>query len=149
MSVFGGVLNNLPGFQDRFWYWNGKSGKRYIHSIYSPDGCPPLPGAIYVTVRKLASGQRVPVAVGRFCEEWDYLEALGEDHRLGFSRIDEIHVHLLANDDDSAVAVVKDLEAGIGPRPVVTGFQEDAKANSGWQASLFEDYIPERLLASA
>ena len=30
---------------DRFWYWRGQSGRRYIHSVYSLSACPPLPGA--------------------------------------------------------------------------------------------------------
>ena len=146
-------LNSLEGFSDRFWYWQGKSGTRYIHSIYSPENCPPLPGAIYITVQKLSSGRRVAVDVGRFCEDWDYVEGVIEDHRVGFSSINEIHVHLLAKSDDNAEQVVKDLLAGIGPRPVPAGFHEESVASPvqtpSWQPGLFDDQGNVRALASA
>ena len=28
-------------FSDRFCFWTGLSGKRYIHSVYGADNCPP------------------------------------------------------------------------------------------------------------
>lgn len=148
-------LDSLEEFSDRFWYWRGKSGARYIHSIYSPDACPPLPGAIYVTVQKLANGKRAAVDVGRFCENWDYVQGLIADHRVGFSRIDEIHVHLLAKSNDNADEVVADLLGGMGPRPVFTGFHEASSPapNSlpapNWQPGLFDQSAGESVLANA
>jgi len=146
-------LNSLKGFQDRFWYWQGKSGARYIHSIYSPDSCPPLPGAIFITVQKLRSGKRVALEVGRFCESWDYVDGLISDYRVGFSQVDEIHVHLLAQSDDNAIDVINDLEAGIGPRPLVSpvigGFNEEqSSGQKTWQPSLFADQSCESVLAN-
>lgn len=132
-------LNSLEGFRDRFWYWQGKSGKQYIHSIYAPQTCPPLPGAIFVTVQRLSNGKRAAIEVGRFCEDWDYVQAIIDDHRVGFSNIDEIHVHLLAQSSDSADEVVKDLLSGIGPRPVPEGFQEADSDRPAWQPGLFDD----------
>jgi hypothetical protein len=41
------------GFGERFWYWRGISGQSYIHSIYSREACPPLPGAVFVAVRQV------------------------------------------------------------------------------------------------
>jgi len=148
--------SSLEGFRDRFWYWRGKSGTRYIHSIYSPDACPPLPGAIYVTVQKLANGRRAALEVGRFCDDWDYVQGLIDDHNVGFSKIDEIHVHLLANSSDDADEVVKDITAGIGPRPVFTGFHQDTSPAPSWQPGLFDrlldqcagEVIDESVLAS-
>ena len=139
MSIF----SNLDGFRDRFWYWSGKSGTRYIHSIYSPDACPPLPGAIYVTVQKLANGKRVAVEVGRFCEDWGYVQGLIDDHRVGFCDIDEIHVHLLAKSDDNADEVVKDIAGAIGPHPVFTGFHQDISPAPAptWQPGLFDQLL--------
>jgi len=113
-------LNSLEGFRDRFWYWRGKSGARYIHSIYAPDNCPPLPGAVFIMVQKLANGERAALEVGRFSEDWDYVEKLIRSQRIGqfdgIGSVDEIHVHLLAQNDDNAEDVVRDLVAGIGPR---------------------------------
>jgi hypothetical protein len=93
---------------ERFWYWRGVSGKKYIHSIYAADACPPLPGAIYVAVRRIGH-MRTAIAVGRFSPFWDgaFTEFTGMD-------ADEIHVHLLARDNAAANAVLKDLKAAFG-----------------------------------
>ena len=93
------------GDNERFWYWRGASGKKYIHSIYAADACPPLPGAIYVAVRRIGH-LRTVIAMGRFSPFWDG----------GFSEFtdidaDEIHVHLLARDNTAAEGVLNDLKA--------------------------------------
>ncbi len=141
MSIF----SSLPGFRDRFWYWQGASGKRYIHSIYSPQDCPPLPGAIYLTVRKVSENKRRVVEIGRFEENWDRAETLNN----GFSSVDEIHVHLLAKSDDNADEVVRDLEAGVWPRLVRGGFHEEKTQPLSCQPSLFDGSSEVSLLASA
>jgi len=173
-------LNSLEGFRDRFWYWRGKSGARYIHSIYAPDNCPPLPGAVFVMVQKLANGQRAALEVGRFSHDWDYVEKLIKNQSIGqtdsLTHIDEIHVHLLAQSDDNAEEVVKDLVAGIGLRAVgkrsfarrrgstsrkYSGFHEEkspiiaglinaaVSETPKWQPGLFDDQGADRVLASA
>ena len=94
-------------FSDRFWFWTGLSGKRYIHSVYSAENCPPLPGAIYVVVRR-KSDSRVPVRMGRFSPLWDFplpVDANDTDY--------EIHVHLLAGDENQAARVYEDLAAAL------------------------------------
>ena len=102
------IAINFPhGSQDneRFWYWRGRSGKKYIHSIYAGDACPPLPGAIYVAVRRIGH-LRTVVAMGRFSPFWD-----GASSELAGVDADEIHVHLLARDNAAANAVLSDLQA--------------------------------------
>jgi len=95
-------------FSDRFWFWTGLSGKRYIHSVYSSENCPPLPGAIYVVVRRLENDNRVPVRMGRFSPLWDFpLPVDANDSRY------EIHVHLLAGDENQTVRVYDDLAAAL------------------------------------
>jgi hypothetical protein len=97
------------GFGERFWYWRGVSGQSYIHSIYSLDSCPPLPGAVYVAVSR-RDGERRPVSVGRFPSA---IEGRGFDPSACIELahlVDEIHVHLLARDARSAEAVRSDLE---------------------------------------
>lgn len=142
-------LNSLKGFQDRFWYWQGKSGTRYIHSIYAPQSCPPLPGAVFIAVQKLRSGKRVALEVGRFCDDWDYVDGLISDYRIGCSQTDEIHVHLLAQSDDNAIDVINDLEAGIGPRLANSRLNEEqSSGQKSWQPSLFADQSCDSILAS-
>ena len=96
------------GDAERFWYWRGASGKRYIHSVYAVDACPPLPGAVYVAVRRIG-GLRTAVAVNRFTPFWDGSFSAHENLHA-----DEIHVHLLAKDDVAANAVLADLNAAFG-----------------------------------
>ncbi len=95
-------------FSNRFWFWTGLSGKRYIHSVYKSGNCPPLPGAIYVVVRRLENDNRVPVRMGRFSPLWDFpipVDADDSDY--------EIHVHLLAGDEIQTVRVYDDLAAAL------------------------------------
>jgi len=109
MLIHGSPISiNFPlGSNDneRFWYWRGASGKKYIHSVYAAGACPPLPGAIYVAVRRI--GQlRTVTAMGRFSPFWD-----GTSSELAAVDADEIHVHLLARDNTAANAVLSDLQA--------------------------------------
>jgi hypothetical protein len=96
------------GRGDRFWYWRGISGQRYIHSIYGADSCPPLPGAVYVAVRRVGNA-REALAVGRFPS---FLEVFSS--AASGLVADEIHVHLLARDEADAKAVLADLERALG-----------------------------------
>lgn len=103
-------LPDEPGFGDRFWYWQGQSGRNYIHSIYHAGSCPPLPGAVYVAVRHEPDGRKA-VATGRFPS---YLDQSLKDlatRILSSHGADEIHVHLLARDDQRASEVLSDLRA--------------------------------------
>jgi hypothetical protein len=100
------------GFGERFWYWRGLSGQSYIHSIYAREACPPLPGAVFVAVRRMGSERRA-VAVGRFPAA---IEGRGFDVASCSPAIrqgDEIHVHLLARDNDAAARVLADLEQAL------------------------------------
>ena len=97
----------------RFWYWQGVSGRKYIHSIYDVDCCPPLPGAVYVGVKR-AGSMRIAVTVGRFLPFWD--KALPEKDMARLERlgVDEVHVHLLAKNAELAEAVLHDLAKALG-----------------------------------
>ncbi len=112
MQIQGSPISiNFPshaGDSERFWYWRGASGKKYIHSIYATDACPPLPGAIYVAVRRIGH-LRTATAVGRFSPFWD-----GAFSDFADMAADEIHVHLLARDNTAADAVLGDLTAAFG-----------------------------------
>lgn len=100
----------LPGGDsqsDRFFYWRGASGRKYIHSVYPWGSCPPVPGAVFVAVKRLGE-LRVAMAVARFASVWD--EALPAFRSLA---ADEVHVHLLARDSSHADAVLADLTNGL------------------------------------
>jgi hypothetical protein len=98
--------------EPRFWYWHGASGRRYIHSVYRPETCPPLPGAVFLAVRSLGN-LRTVLGAGRFAGLWDVnLPADDAAHweRLGAN---EIHVHLLSRDDREAREIAADLRAAL------------------------------------
>jgi hypothetical protein len=95
-----------------FWYWHGASGRRYIHSVYSPEKCPPLPGAVFLAVRRLGTIRTVLTA-GRFAGLWDVNIATGDASHWRDLGANEIHVHLLSRDDEEARAVVRDLHAAL------------------------------------
>ena len=99
------TLPEDSGLGERFWYWRGASGQSYIHSIYAPDHCPPVSGAVFVIVRK-SDGTRTAVAIGRFGPD-----GLRPEGALVPAPGDEIHVHLLTRDGAAAESVLRDLAA--------------------------------------
>lgn len=101
-------LPSDPDFKDRFWYWTGASGRKYIHSVYGLDDCPPLPGAIYVAVKR-EGPMRVVMGIGRFTPFWDGPLGGRDITSLRRQGVDEIHVHLLAKSPEVAAAILEDL----------------------------------------
>jgi len=99
------------GLGERFWYWHGASGQRYIHSIYARGLCPPVPGAVFVLVRA-SCGTRRAVAVGRFDAQGMMSLPLSQTVLSGD---EEVHVHLLAREEESAERVWRDLQAALEP----------------------------------
>lgn len=89
--------------EPRFWYWFGASGRRYIHSVYHADRCPPLPGAVFIAVKRTGA-LRTALSVGRFSVFWD-LHGLPDIGRGA----DEFHVHLLARGEEDARDIAADL----------------------------------------
>ena len=106
MIIHGRPLNaifNDKSAEPRFWYWFGSSGQRYIHSVYPAGRCPPLPGAVFIAVKRTGT-LRTALAVGGFSVFWDMSGA-----RELECDADEIHVHLLARDDRHAETIAADL----------------------------------------
>ena len=115
MLIHGTPLTHLQNadaeMTGRFWYWRGASGRTTIHSVYELDNCPPVPGAVFVAVKRCGP-LRVALKAGRLPALWSLtrIEALRE---LGAS---EIHVHLLAADSAAADTVAADLAAALEDR---------------------------------
>jgi hypothetical protein len=91
------------GSDERFWYWQGASGRRYIHTVYAACACPPLSGAVFVAVKRIGA-LRVVLDMG--------LLAAGGELRVPRG-CDEIHVHLLSGSRAEAEAILADLKAGL------------------------------------
>jgi hypothetical protein len=101
-------LPSDPTFKDRFWYWTGASGRKYIHSVYTLEDCPPLPGAVFIGVRR-EGPLRIVMGIGRFTQFWEGTLGSGDLASLRTSGADEIHVHLLAKSPEVANAILDDL----------------------------------------
>jgi hypothetical protein len=97
-----------PAIKDRFWYWTGASGRRYIHSVYAVDDCPPLPGAVFVLVKRHGT-MRTVVGIGRFAPFWDGAQRGMGSKGVAMADADEVHVHLLAKSLEQRDAILNDL----------------------------------------
>ena len=102
------LINDDPEFGDRFWYWYGASGCRYIHSVYPARHCPHLPGAVYISVYRLSESQFVPLAI----EVSNPLGQIANRFRAA-AGAGEVHVHLLAQCDEEVRRIRDDLKAGL------------------------------------
>jgi hypothetical protein len=117
--MYGQPLFTTPaldsGLDDRFWYWHGASGQRYIHSIYRRDLCPFVAGAVFVVV-SVRGGLREAQSVGRFpaLNPGDMLFPI-----VGSMENEEIHVHLLTWEEEGAASVMRDLLAALSPAAAV------------------------------
>ena len=59
-----GAMRNLGPFDCAITFWRGTSGHAYVHSIYSLTGCPELPPASVIFVkREQPHGKRIVVKV--------------------------------------------------------------------------------------
>lgn len=96
----------------RFQFWTGASGRRYVHTIYSLLDCPALSSANYVLVRREATGQRKVLAIGRLATGSPSLNLADIRHRGAMLGANEVHVHLLAESGRDSQMVEFDLRSG-------------------------------------
>jgi hypothetical protein len=105
------------GLPRSFHYWRGASGKPYFHLVYSLIGCPAVPRANYILVRRDDDGRRVALTFG---QTEDDAVSLNRAHlrREGAKRgVNEVHIHLLADTPEARDAVETDLRlAAMEPR---------------------------------
>lgn len=81
---------------DRFHFWTGASGKRYVHTVYDLLECPVLPAGNYVLVRREPDGRRTVLSIGRVSSSAHSLNLAEIRQRGAELGADEVHVHLLA-----------------------------------------------------
>jgi hypothetical protein len=98
-------------FAQAFHYWRGASGRRYLHSVYSLIGCPALPRANYILVRRFDDGRRVALAFGQTKDDAVSLNLAHLRHEGAKSGANEVHIHLLAENSDDRALVEADLTA--------------------------------------
>ncbi len=94
-----------------FHYWSGKSGDRYLHTVYSLFDCPQLPEANYILVKRLDDGSRIPLKIGQIVENSESLNLAFLRYHSACLGATEIHIHMLADADAQRDMIEKDLIA--------------------------------------
>jgi len=97
---------------NRFHFWTGASGKRYVHTVYELFECPPLPAANYVLVRREPGARRKVLSIGRVGNSVASLNLAEIRQRGAELGADEVHVHLLADSGKLAKLIEFDLRTG-------------------------------------
>jgi hypothetical protein len=106
------ILDGAAGLAQRFHFWSGASGRRYVHTIYSLVECPAIPAGNYVLVHRDAEGRRLVLAIGRVGNTAASLN-LAEIRRRGAELgANEVHVHLLAPNAKLSRLIETDLRSG-------------------------------------
>ena len=98
-------------FDQAFHYWRGASGRRYLHSVYTLIGCPALPRANYILVRRYDNGTRVALAFGQTKDDAVTLNLAHLRHEGAKIGANEVHIHLLAETAEDRAEVEADLTA--------------------------------------
>jgi len=99
--------NNEPTY-----WWQGASGRWYIHTVYPIHAIPGFKACNYIFARPRFDGTREPFYIGQsgeFDERLDRHEKLGPALWLGAT---EIHVHLLAQSRQERLNIETDLRHG-------------------------------------
>lgn len=98
-------------FSQAFHYWRGVSGKRYLHSVYTLIGCPALPQANYILVRRYPDGSRTALAFGQTKDDAISLNLAHLRYQGAKCGANEVHLHLLAETPEERALVEDDLAA--------------------------------------
>jgi hypothetical protein len=103
-------LSALAGdaLDSRFRSWRGRSGRRYVFSVYDRLSCPAYEDAVMMVIAAAPEDQQRIVAISLTgCFPGIDLAAAGRLHAAD-SRI-EFHIHLLARSRADRLAVIADL----------------------------------------
>lgn len=102
----------LPTGKERFQFWTGASGARYVHTVYDLLTCPTLPASNYMLIKRETAGNPEILSIGQLKNSATSLN-LAEVRRRGAELgATEVHVHLLANNASEAKKIQHDLQAG-------------------------------------
>jgi hypothetical protein len=106
------TADSATELNDRFHFWSGASGRRYVHSVYDLVDCPEVPAANFLLVHRDGAGRRSVLAIGHLTNEVGSLNLAEIRHRGARLGANEVHVHLLAPSAQQRRMVELDLRAG-------------------------------------
>ncbi len=95
-----------------FHYWDGLTGVRYLHSVYSLQDCPELPKANYIMVRKLDNGEAIPLFIGQTIADATSLNLAHIRQKAARLGANEIHIHVMTDTPTERAVVERDLLKG-------------------------------------
>jgi hypothetical protein len=98
-------------FDQAFHYWRGASGRRYLHTVYTLIGCPALPQANYILVRRHDDGSRRALLFGQTKDDAITLNLAHLRHEGAKLGANEVHIHLLTESGEDRDHVEADLNA--------------------------------------
>ena len=107
-------------FDQAFHYWRGASGRRYLHSVYSLVGCPALPQANFILVRRHEDGSREALCFGNTRDDAMSLNLARLRHEGAKIGANEVHIHLLADTAQARTLVEADLTASHRHQPAAS-----------------------------
>jgi len=113
-------LSVTSAVANRFHFWSGASGQRYVHTIYSLIECPEVPSGNYVLVRRTDEGRRIALSIGRARHDAASLNLAEIRQRGAQLGANEVHVHLLAGSVKLSKQIEMDLRAGHMQAPHTT-----------------------------
>jgi hypothetical protein len=105
---YAALLDREPEIE-RFCAWRGRSGRRYVTSIYSFDACPDYEHVVALAVRRGPDGTRTALAgidLGVFPMVALDSAAMRAAREQGAN---EVHLHLLAETAAGRAAAIEDL----------------------------------------
>lgn len=106
------VLQHTTASSERFHFWCGASGQRYVHTIYSLLECPALPASNFILVKRDTSGRRTVLSIGRVTNDTPSLNLAEIRQRGAELGANEVHIHLLACTAKQSKLVEFDLRTG-------------------------------------
>jgi hypothetical protein len=107
----GKAFDGTTNFPERFHFWSGASGRRYVHTIYSLLECPAVPAGNYMLVQRGVYGRRRVLEVGRVKEDAASLNLAEIRRRGAHTGANEVHVHLLAGTETQSELIELDLKS--------------------------------------
>lgn len=89
------TISNDADLENAFHFWQGASGKRYIHSVYSLVNCPELPKTNYVLVHRDENSECKALCIGDTKDSAASLNLAFLRHNAARLGANEIHVHVM------------------------------------------------------
>lgn len=97
----------------KFRFWTGASGRRYVHTVYSLRECPEIANAVYLLVRTSPNGESEVVRVSQTESSSESLNLAQIRYHAARLGANEVHIHMIAETPACRQLADIDLRASI------------------------------------